>query len=46
MVKLDSTIYRHLADSLANVTAEVKVTSSLKNCENVKIRMNQNKKWH
>jgi hypothetical protein len=37
MAKVNSTIYKHLADSLANVTAEVKVTSSIQNCENVQI---------
>jgi hypothetical protein len=37
MAKFNSTIYKNLADSLANVTAEVKVTSSVQNCENIQI---------
>jgi len=37
MAKFNSTIYKHLADSLANVTAELKVTSSVQNCENVQM---------
>jgi hypothetical protein len=37
MTTQKSTIYRHLADSLANVMAELKVTYSVQNCENFQI---------
>jgi hypothetical protein len=39
MAKFNSTIYKHLTYSLANVTAEVKVTSSVQNCENAQIKI-------